>query len=654
MVSRNKIVTTVIILLLLLVLFSGCIGEKKANPAPESINKEAADVSLSNLAQSSTEENIPEISIISFSSIYLHDNNEDIYLFSWENVPGNESNGLLDYLRHQFHVSWAENVQITRDDVNKTIRVFDARGSIAIKRMDDKRVYLEISPRILFSWDDVPGNDTVRFAEFLAWNFGFDWAVKAKIEKTDDGRIIKVWNETDHLSLELNDEKTVVRVRTDGIMSYLPYVRLEDGKVNIYSDSNTIQHELPAKEENGRLNIYQSSPGKKHETFKRYYAAYNLSIKNNGSSPMHFKLDSLSLHDGDRIFNTTALEPHSSSIEVLLDLANENKLQDTILPPGQSLNGIVAFRVNSLYNRSFLLKYDTMTVTSASFEKSIEALEAAEYFNYSIALGTPPYNLLTDSNEMILFSWDEIPGNDSQRLIEYLRYEFGIDGETAGIDKIDDGKTIIVADRNNRISIRYNDEKNRVNLKKDDGRAFELNASTENGKLNIYGRTRGSYEPIFDDTDTWANWVNRSIFETFQKSDVERTLKSPPDNIASTEMVYALKVFPERNLTMSPVRKRFDTLLVADDTGEEIIKTDRIDGMAVRSNQTYTFKPDWMLNFPGMNFSNASVVQISFSGLYISPLCCVPGRWSINDQDVILDDRLNIIVVRNHHMGLVN
>lgn len=135
---------------------------------------------------------------------------------------------------------------------------------------------------------------------------------------------------------------------------------------------------------------------------------------------------------------------------------------------------------------------------------------------------------------------------------------------------------------------------------------------------------------------------------------MERTLKSPPDNLPSTEMVYALKVFSERNLTMSPVKKRFDTLLVTDYKGEEIIKTDRIDGMAVRSNQTYTFKPDWMLKFPGMNFSNASVVRISFSGLYISPLCCVQGRWSIVDQDVILDDKLNIIVVRNHHMGLVN
>lgn len=51
----------------------------------------AVEVSSPNLIQSSKEENIPEISIESFSSIYLHDNKVNIYLFGWENVPGNTS-----------------------------------------------------------------------------------------------------------------------------------------------------------------------------------------------------------------------------------------------------------------------------------------------------------------------------------------------------------------------------------------------------------------------------------------------------------------------------------------------------------------------------------------------------------------------------------
>jgi hypothetical protein len=473
MVSRNKIVTAVIILLLLSVLFSGCIGERNIAPPNDSIQKEAVGVSSQNLTQSSKEENLPEISITSFSSIYKHDNsdNEDIYLFNWENVPGNESHGLLSFLKNELQISWVENAQITKDEKNKTIRVFNNENSIDVM---------------------------------------------------------------------LSNESILLKIG-EGSHNY-PY-------------------DLWVKEENGTHEVYNKKHRTKYDISERYYAAYGLSIKNNGSNTIDFKLDWLHLHYGSRIFNATSLPPYdknSSSLEVLQDLENENKLRDITLLPGQSLNGTVAFRVDSLYNKSFLLKYNTTTVTSVSFEKSIEALAAAEYFNYSIALGLPPYS------------------NCHER-----------------------------------------------------------------------GGTNGSYEPIFDDyCDTWANWVNKSIFETYQKSDVERLRKSPPDNIPLVEMVYALRVIPEKNITMFPVTTRefSSSLLVMDDAGEELINTSGITGVAVLRNQTYTlFEPRWKLIMPQMNFSNARVVRISFSGYSYAS-----GRLSINNQDIILDDKLNIIVVRNY------
>ncbi len=377
MQSRNTIVTTVLIFLLLSVLLSGCIGEKKATPQ-ESIHKETVEVSSTNLTLPAGEGNMPEISIASFSSIFMHDN----------------------------------------------------------------------------------------------------------------------LNNKDQTSYNISEV---------------------------------------------------------------YFAVYNLSIKNNGSTGLDFKLNDLRLHEGDRIFNATALEPYGSSLlEVLQDLEKEYKIQNTTLLPGRSLNGTVAFRVNTLYNESFLLMYNTTPVTSASFEKSLESLRNAEHFNYSVVLGVPPYC-----------------------------------------------------------------------------------------NCNERGGTKGSYEPIFDDyCDNWANWVNRSIFEFYQKSDPERMRKSPPDNIPMTKIVYALRVFPENNITMFPVTTEFysSNLLVVDDIGEEMINTSRIAGVAVLRNQTYTlFKPQWKLNLPQMNFSSASVVQISFEGTYGWPM---GERLSFVNQDVILDDKLNIVVVK--------
>lgn len=378
MAFRNTIVTAVVILLLLSVLFSGCTGEKKTAQAPESLQKGTVNASSPNLTQSSKEENKPEISIASFSSIYMRDN------------FGN---------RNQFSYNISE----------------------------------------------------------------------------------------------------------------------------------------------------------------RYYAAYYLTIKNNGKDSFNFTTKELRLQEGDRIFNATPLEPYGSSLlEVLEDLEKENKLQDTTLLPGQTIHGYVAFHVNSLYNKSYLLIYNTTPVTSASFEKSIDAMWKAENFNYSAALSVPPYC------------------NCSER-----------------------------------------------------------------------GGTTGSYEPKFDDyCDVFANWVNRSIFETFQKSDQERMQKSPPTNIPLTKMAYALRVFPEKNITMFPAKARefSSNILIVDDAGKDLINTSHIAGVAILANRTYTlFKPRWKLIMPRMNFSNASVVQMSFEGTYGVGL---GQRLSFVNQDVVLDKDLNIIVVR--------
>lgn len=58
---------------------------------------------------SSEVENLPEIELRSLSSIYTHSNAEkiDAYLFSWNNVPENESESqrLVSYLQNDLNIS---------------------------------------------------------------------------------------------------------------------------------------------------------------------------------------------------------------------------------------------------------------------------------------------------------------------------------------------------------------------------------------------------------------------------------------------------------------------------------------------------------------------------------------------------------------------
>ena len=285
---------------------------------------------------------------------------------------------------------------------------------------------------------------------------------------------------------------------------------------------------------------------------ERYYAAYNLSITNGGSDATDFKVNDLHLRAGDQLFNTTTRKLHNSwTLEVLADLRNENRIEDTTLSlsPGQTVNGSVVFCVDSLYDRSFLLMYDATPVTSASFEESLEALEEAERFDYSPVFGISPHG--------------------GQR----------------------------------------------------------------------YSPDRYAYEPNPEwHPAIWSHWVNRSILEFYKTEYLETVQGSLPENIP--RIWYVIKVMPERNITVVPGNR----LLVIDDFGEELInesRGSRGSGVAILRNRTYEIQMGQAINIPQMNIPDATIVQISYEGE------CGGGmemHLSLNEQDVIIDDKLNMVL----------
>jgi hypothetical protein len=80
-----------------------------------------------------------------------------------------------------------------------------------------------------------------------------------------------------------------------------------------------------------------------------------------------------------------------------------------------------------------------------------------------------------------LFNWDKIPGNDNDRLLEFLRQKFYIDtAMTAKIEKINGGNVIRIITERNRISLKLGIDKIKVSIEIDDGRTDELMAKIEN------------------------------------------------------------------------------------------------------------------------------------------------------------------------------
>jgi hypothetical protein len=86
-----------------------------------------------------------------------------------------------------------------------------------------------------------------------------------------------------------------------------------------------------------------------------------------------------------------------------------------------------------------------------------------------------------------VFSWDEIPGKDNGRLIDFLARKFELSWiKNAKLDKIDIGKTIKVYTEKNSLLLMLNNKKTEVKIEIDDGRTDRLIAEMGKDKINIY------------------------------------------------------------------------------------------------------------------------------------------------------------------------
>ena len=172
----------------------------------------------------------------------------------------------------------------------------------------------------------------------------------------------------------------------------------------------------------------------------------------------------------------------------LLPLFNKtiDKLEDNVISDPENVETQVRDKIiSTLFDAAYL---GISAAIPAGFDEPSRELEdrrsavsgelQKRFKKYEIAMG-----------QSYLFSWDNIPGNDNGRLIDFLKQNYSIDWvETAKIEKIDDGKTIILSTEKNSLYLKLNDEKTNVSLKIDDGRTGEFTAKMENGKLNIYGQ----------------------------------------------------------------------------------------------------------------------------------------------------------------------
>lgn len=114
------------------------------------------------------------------------------------------------------------------------------------KRLALERMYL-------FTWDDIPGKDSVKLIEHLEQIYPkIDWLKTAKIEKIDNYRTIRVFNEANSILLKLNNEKTKIDLRTGIYAPYELFVKTDNNKLHVYAIYG------PFEKGNGRLAAYSN------------------------------------------------------------------------------------------------------------------------------------------------------------------------------------------------------------------------------------------------------------------------------------------------------------------------------------------------------------------------------------------------------------
>ncbi|MFZ3169433.1 MAG: helicase C-terminal domain-containing protein [Candidatus Methanoperedens sp.] len=87
--------------------------------------------------------------------------------------------------------------------------------------------------------------------------------------------------------------------------------------------------------------------------------------------------------------------------------------------------------------------------------------------------------------DLYSFKWDEIPGKDTFKIIEYLKDNFGFNNVTVD-KKIEDFKNIIISTENKSLSFRLNNDETKANLIIDDFTTDEFLVNKRNVLLKVF------------------------------------------------------------------------------------------------------------------------------------------------------------------------
>jgi len=473
------------------------------------------------------------------------------YLGSWDNIPGNDSERLLTYLVKYHNIGWAEISEISKSDDGKTIRIFEGEHSIEITiNANEREATLTIDDDEIHDLRVEKRNGMIHIYEGgIVKNDEPGIQAKLEVLSYPIARMIISCINDDYLirRYALAEAKAVYESLKAEPSDILLSMGQEFG-LHVDSSNKRFRihftdyiryahrmHDLKWKLVNRRL--YRGwVPLSTHEFTRLLQEAISDHIQHDLPLETPFEIcDALSKYINEV---KESLESRKGEFEI------EGPVHPDAFPPcsrhaiamlqgGINLPHSARFAVTS-----FLLSIGMdvdgiirMFGGSPDFDETrtryqVEHIAGREYTTpdcgtmktYGNCVGADnlcmkishPLNYYRIEKER-LFSWGNIPGNDSERLLKYLKDDQSIDWtERAKICKSKDGRTIriyedawsgwsLLADVNADNTIHIFNEENSVEiiidehergaiLKISDDITHHLKVKKEYGKVNVYKR----------------------------------------------------------------------------------------------------------------------------------------------------------------------
>ncbi|OQX22203.1 MAG: CRISPR-associated endonuclease Cas3'' [Candidatus Altiarchaeales archaeon A3] len=249
---------------------------------------------------------------------------------------------------------------------------------------------------------------------------------------------------------------------------------------------------------------------------------------------------------------------------------NRYRINTTLLKEKLNNEKLIEELEKSAELNNFIIVLNTIRSTKEIYCLISENPKFKEYELIYLSTNIPPSVRLKRIKRIngYLFIWDDIPGSDSERLIDYLMNDLKISWtKNAEIKKNDTCNTITVTKDENSLEIKLNDKEDEVILKISSREIHKYLSKKENGKISIYEYSEKRKKFIVLTTQLIEAGVDISVQRIFRDlapldSIVQTAGRTNRSNEMDTSDVFIFELADKENKTKSFSSYVYDKILL--------------------------------------------------------------------------------------------